>query len=118
MPAAWRPQRTGGYQPISSACKTLSSKPAGCRCCCQSMGQTEGRTHAGPLGYIDPALHTMRAASTQQSETAVFTYRVQFAVILFDDIRGEYDENVFIDTDICACLLCEKSDVILKSGST
>jgi len=68
--------------------------------------------------YIDPGLHTMRAASTQQSEIAVFTYRVQFAVILFDDIRGEYDENVFIDTDICACLLCEKSDVILKSGST
>jgi len=68
--------------------------------------------------YIDLALHTMRAASTQQSEIAVFTYRVQFAVILFDDIRGEYDEIVLIDTDICACLLCEKSDVVLKSGST
>jgi len=46
----------------------LSSKPAGRRCCCRSMGQThthslrqtDGRTFDR---YIDPALHTMRSAS-------------------------------------------------------
>jgi len=37
----------------------LSSKPAGRRCCCRSMGRTDGRTLDR---YIDPAPHTMRAA--------------------------------------------------------
>jgi len=40
--------------------KALSSKPALPRCCFRSMGQTDGRT---PVRYIDPAPHTMRAAS-------------------------------------------------------
>ena len=81
------------------------------------MGQTEGRTHAGPLHRPCFAYYA-GSVNTKQSEIAVFTYRMQFAVILFDDIRGEYDEVVLIDTDISACLLCEKSDVVLKSGST
>ena len=33
----------------SLARRALSSKPAGRRCCCRSMGQTDGRTDARPL---------------------------------------------------------------------
>ena len=42
------------------ACMALSSKPAGRRCCCRLTRQTDGRTLDR---YIDPAPHTMRAAS-------------------------------------------------------
>jgi len=49
-----------GYRSISPASWALSSKPASSCCCCQSMGQTDGRT---PDRYIDPVLHITRAAS-------------------------------------------------------
>jgi len=53
----------------------LSSKPAARRCCCRSMGQTDGRTSESihsycrpyltdgrtPDRYTDPSSHTMRA---------------------------------------------------------
>jgi len=51
-----------GARSCRSICPThraLSSKPAGRRCCCRSMGQTDGRTDR----CIDPGAHTMRAAS-------------------------------------------------------
>ena len=32
------------YRSISPACRALSSKPTGRRCCYRSMGQTDGRT--------------------------------------------------------------------------
>ena len=65
-PAARRPQRARSYRSISSAHRTLSSKPAGRRCCCWSTGQTDGRTDRQtdtPDRYIYPAPHTTRAAS-------------------------------------------------------
>jgi len=33
----------------SPACRALSSKPVGGRCCCRSMGQTDRRTDARPF---------------------------------------------------------------------
>ena len=42
-----------------SSHRALSSKPTDRRCCCRSMGQTDGRT---PDRYIDSAVYTMRAA--------------------------------------------------------
>jgi len=44
------------YRSISHARGALSSKPTGGRCCCQSIGRTDGRTDRRTLErYIDPA---------------------------------------------------------------
>jgi len=45
---------------ISHSHGVQQQKPAGHRCCCRTMGQTDGRT---PDRYTDPAPHTVRAAS-------------------------------------------------------
>ena len=37
------------YRSISPVRMALSSKPAASRCCCRSMGQTDGRTDARPF---------------------------------------------------------------------
>jgi len=51
--------------------KAFSSKPAGCRCCSRSIGQTDGRTdRRTPDRYVDPVLHTMRPALTIFAATA------------------------------------------------
>ena len=47
---------------VAAFAKALIRKPAAYRCC-RLMGQTDGRT---PDRYKDPALHSMRAASTKR----------------------------------------------------
>ena len=51
---------THNHRLISAVDASAQQQPYGCRCCCRSMGQTDGRT---PDCYIDPTPHTMRAAS-------------------------------------------------------
>jgi len=61
--AARRHQRDRSYRSISPAHRALS-KPAARRCCCQSMGQTDGQTDGWtPNRYIDPAPYTLRTVS-------------------------------------------------------
>jgi len=49
-------------QLISPARTAFSSKPAARRCCCRSMGQTDGQTDGRALDlFIYPAPHTTRA---------------------------------------------------------
>ena len=58
-PAARRPQRARSYRSIFPARTALSSKPAGHRCCCRSMGQTDGQREGGkPDRYVYPS-HTV-----------------------------------------------------------
>ena len=45
---------------IFPARTALSSKPVARRCCCRSMGQTDGRTLDR---FVDPAVRSMRAVS-------------------------------------------------------
>jgi len=57
--------------PAAIDIKAFSSKPAGCRCCSRSIGQTDGRTdRRTPDRYVDPVLHTMRPALTIFAATA------------------------------------------------
>jgi len=56
-------QQARGYWLISPARRALSSKPAGHRCCCRSMGQRDRQTSDC---YTDTVPHSMRAASTRQ----------------------------------------------------
>jgi len=54
------------YRSISTARMALSSKPAGRRCCCRSMGQTDGRTDEWmPRRYIDLAPHNVGILNRQ-----------------------------------------------------
>ena len=67
-PAARHPQRARNCQSISPARKALASNPADRRCCCRSMGQTDGPMNGQTDGrtldrYVDSAPHTMRPAS-------------------------------------------------------
>jgi len=62
-PAEWCLQHTCSYPSITPARLALSSKAAGHRCCCWSMGPTDERT---PDRYVDAAAHTMWAASITQ----------------------------------------------------
>ena len=65
-----RPQHHNVYRSIAPARRALSSKPAGRRCCCRPMGQTDGRT---PGRYIDPAAYSMRAGSVKRRMSVLFS---------------------------------------------
>ena len=55
-------------------------------CCCQSMGQMEGRTDRRTLDcYIDAALHTMLVVSTVQLK---YQYTKQYRLILMFNISA------------------------------
>ena len=54
------------YRVVCPARGALSSKPAACHSCCQTMGQRDRRT---PNCYTDPAPYTMQAVSTLMQTT-------------------------------------------------
>ena len=75
-----RSLRHGGRSASACIDRRILPKPADRRYCCRSTGQTDGRTdRRTPDRYIDPAQHTMLAASI--ISVATTTSNVVFQIL-------------------------------------